>query len=208
MFSRFSTKLYRFSQAKASQDSLVTLTYPKPQIAKLTLNNPAKRNVLSMATLKHLDQLFKQLSGDFQKTNSPGIIILASTGTVFSSGHDLGELVKFNQEQRQALFQFCSEICVSIRNIPQPVIAEIDGTVAAAGVQLALSCDLVTATSNSRFSCPGVKLGIFCTTPGVALARANSSTKKSLELLLTGDFMSAQEAFSYGMVNKKIIKGL
>jgi enoyl-CoA hydratase/carnithine racemase len=171
----------------------------RDRIASLTLNNPQKRNALSREMLQALHDQFEKLQHDQQAQ----VVILKANGTVFSAGHDLKELVAANGTECSTLFALCSQVMTGIRKLPQPVIAQVHGLATAAGCQLVASCDLVVASEGAKFATPGVKIGLFCTTPGVALARA-VPIKKAMEMLLTGEPISAQEAERIGLVNRVV----
>ena len=171
-------------------------------VATITLNNPAKRNPISHQLLTELNDCLNQIGVSFEKDRTPIALVLKSTGPVFSGGHNLNELKTYNKTQRQQLFDFCSLVMKKLKNTHQPVIAQVNSSAAAAGCQLVASCDMVICTPKSTFSLPGIKSGLFCSTPGVAVARAMNSRKKVFEMLVTGDPISAEEAFRYGMVNK------
>lgn len=171
-------------------------------VATITLNNPAKRNPISHQLLTELNDCLNQIGVSFEKDRTPIALVLKSTGPVFSGGHNLNELKTYNKTQRQQLFDFCSLVMKKLKNTHQPVIAQVNSSAAAAGCQLVASCDMVICTPKSTFSLPGIKSGLFCSTPGVAVARAMNSRKKVFEMLITGDPISAEEAFRYGMVNK------
>jgi enoyl-CoA hydratase/carnithine racemase len=165
-------------------------------VAVLTLNNLEKRNALSQRMLQTLWERFAGLAED----RGVNVIVLRASGPVFSSGHDLRELCEIDQAQATFLFDLCTRVMEQVRFLPQPVIAEVHGLATAAGCQLVASCDLVMASRNAQFATPGVKIGLFCTTPGVALARAVGG-KKALEMLLSGQPISAEEAERAGLVN-------
>lgn len=168
-------------------------------VAILTLNHPEKRNALSramLATLKgHLERVAAQ--------EDVKAVIIRAVGPAFSAGHDLRELVGGSEEDYKSLFALCTEVMETIRNLPKPVIAQVQGIATAAGCQLAASCDLVVASEEATFATPGVKTGLFCTTPGVALSRA-VGPKKAMEMLLTGTPISAPEAERAGLVNRVV----
>jgi enoyl-CoA hydratase/carnithine racemase len=165
-------------------------------IRRLTLNHPEKRNALSRALLQALaDEL-----GRIQNDRSIRIVILRAAEPVFSAGHDLRELASTTEAENKDLFALCTRVMEGLRLLPQPVIAEVDGLATAAGCQLVASCDLVMASDKASFATPGVKIGLFCTTPGVAVARA-VMTKKALEMLFTGSPITAADAERYGLVN-------
>jgi enoyl-CoA hydratase/carnithine racemase len=169
------------------------------QIAFLTLNHPEKRNALSRVLLGALLKQLEQLVGQ------PGVrvIILRAAGAVFSAGHDLRELVGGSEADYASLFALCSDVMEAIRTLPLPVIAQVQGLATAAGCQLVASCDLVVASEDASFATPGVKIGLFCTTPGVALVRA-VLPKKAMEMLLTGAPIGAREAERIGLVNRVV----
>jgi enoyl-CoA hydratase/carnithine racemase len=166
-------------------------------IATLTLNNAKKRNALSLATMTALKASLDYIGSD----QSVKVVIIRADGPVFSAGHDLRELSGREKNEYEKVFQVCAELMETVRKLPQPVIAEVDGLATAAGCQLVATCDLVVCSENSRFATPGVKIGLFCTSPGVALARAVSQ-KKAMEMLLTGTPLSAEEAENAGLVNR------
>jgi enoyl-CoA hydratase/carnithine racemase len=165
----------------------------------LTLNNPEKRNALSRAVMEALKGRLDQIARD------PDVkaVILRAAGPVFSSGHDLRELTGGTEEDYRALFGLCTQVMEAIRLLPKPVIAQVHALATAAGCQLVATCDLVVASENATFATPGVKTGLFCTTPGVALVRA-VGPRKAMEMLLTGTPISAQEAERAGLVNRVV----
>jgi enoyl-CoA hydratase/carnithine racemase len=168
-------------------------------VAVLTLNHPEKRNALSRALLESLRDHLARLAADADVR----VVILRAAGPVFSAGHDLRELAGGGEEEYTALFALCTEVMEAIRRLPQPVIAQVQGLATAAGCQLAASCDLVVAAEEAAFATPGVKIGLFCTTPAVALARA-VPPKKAMEMLLTGTPVSARDAERAGLVNRVV----
>jgi enoyl-CoA hydratase/carnithine racemase len=168
-------------------------------IAILTLNHAEKRNALSRAMLTALKEQLKDSSSDRRVR----VVVLRAAGPVFSSGHDLRELVNGGEEDYESLFAICTDVMETIRLLPQPVIAQVQGLATAAGCQLVASCDLVVASENAAFATPGVKIGLFCTTPAVALSRA-VMPKKAMEMLLTGTPISAVEAERAGLVNRVV----
>ena len=171
----------------------------KEGVAILTLNQPGKRNALSHAVLEQLRGHLEAIARDPEAR----VVILRSTGPVFSSGHDLGELVDRDAQAYRSIFALCTEVMEKIRLLPKPVIAQVQGLATAAGCQLAASCDLVVAADTAAFATPGVKIGLFCSTPGVALVRA-VGTKKAMEMLLTGRAVPAEEAERAGLVNRVV----
>ncbi len=173
----------------------------RDEIAIITLNNPEKRNVLSFAALGELIDRVRQAEAD----QGVKCIILAAEGPVFSAGHDLREIVEASDEQRRALFARCTEAMQAIRKSPLPVIAQVQGLATAAGCQLAATCDLVVAAEEAAFATPGIKIGLFCSTPAVALSRA-ISPKKAMQMLLTAEAVPAREAERIGLVNRVVPK--
>lgn len=166
-------------------------------IVTLTLNRPAKLNPLSEDMLAALQETWDDLSED----KSARVIIIQGAGRAFCAGHYLNEMranPDFDYQQR--LFRTCSETMLSIVKLPQPVIAKVHGIATAAGCQLVASCDLAIASEDARFAASGVNIGLFCSTPCVALSR-NVSRKHALELLMTGEFITAPRAFELGLLN-------
>ncbi len=180
-------------------DNSLVLAEVADGVAVLTLNHAEKRNALSREMLSALHDRLRQIGAG----KVARVVILRATGPVFSSGHDLREMVGANPADTTALFALCTEVMLTIRNLPQPVIAEVQGLATAAGCQLAATCDLVVAAEEAAFATPGVKIGLFCTTPGVALSRA-VPPKKALEMLLTGTPINAHAAERTGLVNRVV----
>jgi enoyl-CoA hydratase/carnithine racemase len=168
-------------------------------IAFLTLNHPERRNALSRAMLTALKEHLGRVAAD----RSVRVVVLRAAGPVFSAGHDLRELVGGTEQDYAGLFALCTEVMEAVRTLPQPVIAQVQGLATAAGCQLAATCDLVVASENASFATPGVKIGLFCTTPAVALCRA-VGPKQAMEMLLTGAPITAQEAQRAGLVNRVV----
>lgn len=169
------------------------------QVAILTLSDPKRRNPLSRAMLLELNQSLAEAAGN------PGVkaVLLCAEGPVFSAGHDLRELTGGDEAQCAAIINLCTEVMLAIRSLPKPVIAAVQGWATAAGCQLVATCDLVVAAEQAQFATPGVKIGLFCTTPGVALSRA-IHPRKAMELLLTGQPIGAREAERLGLVNRVV----
>jgi enoyl-CoA hydratase/carnithine racemase len=183
----------------AADPPLVRVEHCGP-VARLTLNRAAKYNVLSAAMMSCLRETLEQLGAD----RSVRAIVLAAEGRAFSAGHDLTEMgSEVDLEGMRALFASCSELMLTIRRLPQPVIARVQGVATAAGCQLVAMCDLAVASSEARFAVSGINLGLFCSTPAVALSR-NVLQKPALEMLLTGDFIDAQTARERGLVNRVV----
>jgi len=170
-------------------------------VTTVTLNQPQRRNSLSMAMLEALSDVFTELATD----SATRVVVLAAEGRVFSAGHDLKEIrEQFDQHQFQlALFERCSQVMLQIVRLPKPVIARVAGVATAAGCQLVASCDLAVAADTARFATPGVNIGLFCSTPMVALSR-NVSRKHAMEMLLTGEMISATRAEEIGLVNRVV----
>ena len=169
------------------------------RVAVLTLNHPEKRNPLSREMLASLKERLDRIAAD----QDVRAVIIRAEGPAFSAGHDLRELVGGREQQYASLFSICTDVMETIRKLPKPVIAQVQGIATAAGCQLVATCDLVVASENASFATPGVKIGLFCTTPGVALARA-VAPRKAMEMLLTGTPISAAEAERVGLVNRVV----
>lgn len=168
-------------------------------IAVLTLNNPARRNALSRPLLDALHAHIVRIQGD----PAARVVVIKSHGPVFSSGHDLNEMVNKDEESYNSLISACTEVMEAIRLLPKPVIAQVQGLATAAGCQLVATCDLAVAADTASFATPGVQIGLFCTTPGVAVSRA-VMPKKAMEMLLTGVPISAQEALDFGLISQVV----
>ena len=168
-------------------------------IAHVTMNRPEKRNALSLAHMQELIRCLKAI-GEGKEAQ---VVVLGGDGPAFCAGHDLSEMVGRDPEFYRHLFDVCCELMETIQTIPQPVIAKVHGVATAAGCQLAATCDLVVASEEARFATPGVKIGLFCSTPMVAVSRTVGQ-KKAMEMLLTGEFISAEEALAEGLANKVV----
>lgn len=175
------------------------LTEVRDHIAVITMNRPEKRNALSVAHMLELTDAFRKVG----ENREIGVAILRGAGPVFCAGHDLQELVSCDAASARRIFQVCTELMRTIRAIPQPVIAEVQGIATAAGFQLAATCDLIVAAEGARFQTPGVRIGLFCSTPMVAVSRVLPA-KKAFELLVTGEPMLAEEAQQLGLVNRVV----
>src|SRR5215207_6866462 len=169
------------------------------RVAYVTMNRPNKRNALSLEHMRELISCFKEIG----ESREASVVILRGEGPAFCAGHDLSEMIGRDPEFYRHLFDVCCELMETIQAIPQPVIAQVHATATAAGCQLAATCDLVVASEEARFATPGVRIGLFCSTPMVALSRAVGQ-KKSMEMLLTGDFISAEDALAEGLVNRVV----
>jgi len=166
-------------------------------LAVVTLNRPERRNALSLELMQELIRCLDEIGGDTKVR----AVILAAGGKVFCSGHDLSEMTGRNISEYRRIFDVCTQLMEKIQSIPQPVIAQVQGIATAAGCQLAATCDLVVASDQAAFATPGVKIGLFCTTPMVALSRA-IGRKRAFEMLLTGDMVNATTAADWGLVNR------
>ncbi|MCE2532300.1 MAG: enoyl-CoA hydratase [Acidimicrobiia bacterium] len=171
-------------------------------IGEVLLDNPARRNPLGLAVLR---DLISALTG-FSADPAVRVIVVSGTPPAFSAGHDLAEMVDRPDDFYEELFDVCCELMAAIRNVPQPVVAAVDGIATAAGCQVVAACDLVVATDRSRFATPGVRIGLFCSVPMVPLSRA-IGRKRALEMLLTGDPIDAATAAEWGLVNKVVPAG-
>jgi enoyl-CoA hydratase/carnithine racemase len=165
-------------------------------VAVVTLNRPNRRNALSLALMNELIDCFSAIGRD----REIHAVILAAAGNVFCSGHDLSEMVGKTINDYRHIYDTCTDLMTKIQSIPQPVIAEVQGIATAAGCQLVATCDLAVAAEKAVFGTPGVKLGLFCTTPMVALSRA-VGRKRALQMLLTGEMVPASAAAEWGLVN-------
>ena len=178
----------------------ILLRHDADNIATLTLNRPAARNALSMGLMEALDAELAAIGGD------PGVrvVILAGSGPAFCAGHDLREMrANPTRQAHEAVFALCSRLMQRIVHLPKPVIAQVHGVATAAGCQLVASADLAVAADTARFATPGVNLGLFCSTPMVALSRA-VGRKQAMEMLLTGEFVAAARARELGLVNRVV----
>ena len=170
----------------------------------ITLNRHEKRNALSLDLMDDMLNRLNLLAQD----QDIRVAVIRGNGTVFCAGHDLDELTgtDFDVHHFHKIFSLCAEMMQTLNSLPQPVIAQVHGVATAAGLQLAAACDLVIAESGARFATPGVKIGLFCSTPAVPLVRA-IGRKRALEMLLSGRFVSAEEAEKFGLVNRIVASG-
>jgi enoyl-CoA hydratase/carnithine racemase len=167
--------------------------------ARVTLNRPDKRNALSLELMQQLIATLRRVGGE-RETRA---IVLEASGPAFSAGHDLSEMIGRDVPFFQRLFDVCTELMETIHRLPQPVIAKVHGTATAAGCQLVAACDLAVAADSARFATPGVKIGLFCSTPMVPLSRA-IGRKRALDMLLTGRPIDAATALDWGLVNRVV----
>ncbi|KAF7254647.1 Enoyl-CoA hydratase domain-containing protein 3, mitochondrial [Varanus komodoensis] len=189
----------RLHQAAAPAEGL-TRAWQLEGVRNIVLNNPRKRNALSLSMLRSLR---KDILHDIESPDVR-VIIISGEGPVFSSGHDLKELTgKEGEKHHLKVFETCSEVMTLLRKLPVPVIAKVHGLATAAGCQLVASCDIAIASEAARFATPGVNVGLFCSTPAVAVGRA-LPRKVALEMLFTGEPMTAQDAFLHGLVSRVV----
>ncbi len=186
----------------------IVLSERREGVLTLTLNRQTSRNSLSEEMMSTLLETLTSTAGD----ESVRVVVLASTGPAFCAGHDLKELTAHRTDQDGGLafyqntIKLCSTLMQKIVELPQPVIAAVQGVATAAGCQLVATCDLAVAGTTAKFATPGVNIGLFCSTPMVALSR-NVSAKQSMEMLLTGDFVSAEDALRMGLINRVVKAG-
>lgn len=186
----------------------VRVERPEPGVAVLFLDRPQQRNALSVAMMAALNGDLATLGSD----PAVAAIVVAAEGPAFCAGHDLKELTAHREDPDGGRIFFtetmtrCAELMQSIVACPKPVIAAVHGIATAAGCQLVATCDLAVAEEDTRFATPGVNIGLFCSTPMVALAR-NVPRKRAMEMLLLGEMMGAQEAAEYGLINRVVAKG-
>jgi enoyl-CoA hydratase/carnithine racemase len=168
-------------------------------VARVTLNRPERRNALSLSLMKELIGCLRAIGASTEVR----AVILAGAGPVFSSGHDLNEMRGRSVGEYRHLFDVCVDLMTTIQQIPQPVIAEVQGMATAAGCQLVATCDLAVAVEEAKFATPGVRIGLFCSTPMVALTRA-IGRKRALEMLMSGAPIDARTAAEWGLVNRVV----
>src|SRR5712692_2756307 len=175
------------------------LLVERGQTARITLNRPEKRNALSLELMEELIQALRSVAADPEVRT----IVVDGAGPAFSAGHDLSEMVGRDLPFYQRLFDVCTVLMETIHRVPQPVIAKVHGVATAAGCQLVAACDLAVAADDARFATPGVRIGLFCSTPMVPLSRA-IGRKRALQMLLTGDLIDAATALGWGLVNRVV----
>ncbi|MDQ6929654.1 MAG: enoyl-CoA hydratase [Candidatus Eremiobacteraeota bacterium] len=168
-------------------------------VLRITLNRPEKRNALSRELMTELISALEAAGSD----TANRAVILAAHGPAFSAGHDLREMLERSVEDYRQTFDICVRLMETVQKIPQPVIAEVSGIATAAGCQLVATCDLAVASDDSKFATPGVRIGLFCTTPMVALTRS-IGRKRAMQMLLTGDFIDAATAVDWGLINEAV----
>lgn len=182
-----------------SENDPLVLRDDREGIAFLTLNRPASRNALSTAMLTALEEAFEVIAG----TPSIRVAVIAGAGPGFCAGHDLREVRAADGAERTRLFAQCSRVMQRITTLPVPVIARVHGIATAAGCQLVATCDLAIAAESARFAVSGINVGLFCSTPMVALSRV-VPRKAAMEMLLTGDMVDAAEAQRLGLINRAV----
>ena len=188
------------SLAESFDDALLLEECDAQGVLRLVLNRPAQRNALSMALMAALIEELDRAGGD----KAVRVVVIAGAGIGFCPGHDLREMRQDpSQEAYARIFDRCSEMMQKIVRLPKPVIAEVHGIATAAGCQLVASCDLAVASEDARFATSGINVGLFCSTPMVALSRA-VGRKAAMQMLLTGDFIDAETALSWGLVNQVV----
>ncbi len=175
------------------------LTEREGPVAIITLDRPHRRNALSLEMMRALIGALDAVHHD----REVHAVILAAAGRVFCSGHDLSEMTARTLGDYRELFEVCTELMAKLQSIPQPVIAEVQGIATAAGCQLVATCDLAIASQDAGFATPGVRIGLFCTTPMIALTRA-IGRKRALQMLLTGEMVSASQAAEWGLINAAV----
>ena len=183
----------------ATATESVLLVERQNETATLTLNRPEQRNALSLELMGRVIGALEQISSD----RSVRVVILAGAGPAFCAGHDLGEMVGLELDGYREIFAVCTRMMNAIHELPQPVIARVHGIATAAGCQLVAACDLAICSRDARFATPGVKIGLFCSTPMVEVSRT-VGRKRALELLLTGLPIDAQTAADWGLVNRVV----
>jgi len=184
---------------ESAMDLPLLLREDRDGVARLTLNRPASRNALSQALMAALHEALDTVEAD----RSVRVAVLAGAGPAFCAGHDLRELQALGRDGHAAVFAQCSALMQRIVSLRVPVIARVHGIATAAGCQLVATCDLAVAGQSARFATPGVNIGLFCSTPMVALSRA-VGRKAAMEMLLTGEFVGADDAVRLGLVNRAV----
>ena len=168
-------------------------------LARVTLDRPDRRNPLSLQMMREATAALRELGDD----PTCGVVVITGSGPALSAGHELGEMIDRTLEQEREVFDTCVEFMESVQAIRQPVIAEVQGHAIAAGCQLVATCDLAVAVDTARFGTPGVKIGLFCSTPMVAVSRA-IGRKRALQMLLTGETIDAPTAVDWGLINEAV----
>ncbi len=164
-------------------------------VTRITLNRPERRNALSVELMEALTDALRTAAGR--------VVVIAGAGPAFSAGHDLSEVLEADRAEAERVFDVCTTLMTTVQSIDQPVIARVHGVATAAGCQLVASCDLALAETRARFATPGVRIGLFCSTPMVPLARS-VGPKRALQMLFTGDMVDAGTALDWGLVNEVV----
>ncbi len=167
--------------------------------ARIVLNRPEKRNVLSLELMEEMIAALREVSAQ----ESARAIVIEAAGPAFSAGHDLSEMIGEERDVLDRLFDACTAMMETIHELPQPVIAKVHGIATAAGCQLVAACDLAVAAQGTRFATPGVKIGLFCSTPMVPVSRA-VGRKRAMQMLLTGEPIDAVTALDWGLINSVV----
>lgn len=175
------------------------LVESEARVAIVTMNRPERRNALSLALMQELISCLREL----ENASEIRAVILAGAGPAFSAGHDLSELRNQSIGRYRQIFDVCTRLMETVQEIPHPVIAEVKGIATAAGCQLVAACDLAIASEEAQFATPGVRIGLFCTTPMVALTRA-IGRKRAMEMLLTGRPIDSRTAMEWGLINRVV----
>ena len=200
--SEASDQFINFNQSeKQMTEEALVLRHDDEGVTTLTMNRPQARNALSQGMLRAMLDAFIEVSTD----ETARVVILAGAGPGFCAGHDLKEIKaqNYSRNYTEQLFADCAELMQTIIRLPKPVIAQVHGIATAAGTQLVASCDLAISSKEARFATTGVNIGLFCSTPMVALSR-NLSNKHAMQMLLTGDLIDAQNAYRMGLVNEVV----
>src|SRR5271157_2379856 len=185
---------------RVAENAPVLLEECEGGVLRLTLNRPDARNALSIALMTALIEAL----GRAAKATLARVVVISGAGPAFCAGHDLREIRADQRRQTyEQIFALCSDLMLAIVRLPKPVIAEVHGVATAAGCQLVATCDLAVAAEDARFATPGVNIGLFCSTPMVALSRA-VGRKPAMEMLLTGDLVGAARACEIGLVNRVV----
>lgn len=175
----------------------LVLVEQRDRVTWLTLNRPDRRNPLGLEMMEALIDALTTLSAE------SSAVVIAAAGPVFSAGHDLAEVLGGDESELEKIFARCTELMETVSRIPQPVIARVHGVATAAGCQLVAAADLAVAAESARFATPGVKIGLFCSTPMVPISRA-IGRKRAMEMLLTGQMIDARTALDWGLVNRVV----
>eukprot|EP00698_Gefionella_okellyi_P023357 TRINITY_DN7961_c0_g1_i1.p1 TRINITY_DN7961_c0_g1~~TRINITY_DN7961_c0_g1_i1.p1 ORF type:complete len:283 (+),score=65.34 TRINITY_DN7961_c0_g1_i1:5-853(+) len=196
---RVSLRRFAHTAAPDAEDLVLIQRDVFPGVASITLNRPAARNALSSAMMTALQSAVDLIAADA----SIRMVVLEANGPVFCSGHDLKELKSCSSDEYYPVFRQCGDLMLSLQRMPQPVIAKVQGIATAAGAQLVASCDMAIAAKTAQFATPGVNIGLFCSTPMVAITRSVHH-KAAMHMLLTGDMISAEKAERIGLITEAV----